>query len=308
MGTFFIICKFCCSVEKTVEKIEDACRFAGRLIEHGDAVEVLALRRIVGAQLTNLVKNTPKHNVTFSIEFRTDYNLFEKTMKVNMRNSYCSRINVQNDWEKKFLLQDVFGNFHTESTPEMKAVPEPISTVSGVSTNQQMVHTSMGCPSSISTSSPISLPTSMQSSFEGEPSFVIPPTSSPQNIPPPPPPVPLPPPGTVPIHGLTSIQEYNLQQLASLAEKVEMVGDTGVVGPSSNPSPTPSFTLADLFAGDLSSTSHAINNLQALAKLGNTLGNQGKKRNIKNFSEFAPVTPEPFHRPLESRLFQLNKL
>lgn len=56
-----------------------------------------------------------------------------------------------------------------------------------------------------------------------------------------------------------------------------MVGDTNVVGPSSNPSPTPPFTLADLFAGDLSSTSHAINNLQALAKLGNTLGNQGEK-------------------------------
>lgn len=180
------------------------------------------------------------------------------------------------------LLQEVFGKFHTESTLEVKTHPEPISTVSGVSTNQQIVHTtSMGCPSSISTSSPISLPTSMQSSFEGEPSYIIPPTSSPQNIPPPPPPVPLPP-GTVPIHGLTSIQEYNLQQLASLAEKVEMVGDTGVVGPSSNPSPTPSFTLADLFAGDLNSTSHAINNLQALAKLGNTLGNQGKKCNIKD--------------------------
>lgn len=176
-------------------------------------------------------------------------------------------------------MQEVFGKFHTESTPEVKAIPEPVST--GVTTNQQIVHTtSIGCPSSISTSSPISLPTSMQSSFEGEPSFVIPPTSSPQNIPPPPPPVSLPPPGAVPIHGLTSIQEYNLQQLASLAEKVEM-GDTGVVGPSSSPSPTPSFTLADLFAGDLSSTSHAINNLQALAKLGNTLGNQGKKRNYE---------------------------
>lgn len=180
-------------------------------------------------------------------------------------------------------MQEVFGKFRTESTPEVKTLPEPISTVSGVSTNQQMVHTtSMGCPSSISTSSPISLPTSMQSSFEGEPSFVIPPTSSPQNIPPPPPPVPLPP-GTVPIHGLTSIQEYNLQQLASLAEKVEMVGDTGVVGSSSNPSPTPSFSLVDLFTGDLSSTSHAINNLQALAKLGNTLGNQGKEHNLKKF-------------------------
>lgn len=142
-----------------------------------------------------------------------------------------------------------------------------------------MVHTSMGCQSSLSTSSPISLPASMQSSFEGEPSFVMPPTSSPQNIPPPPPPVPLPP--GPPIHGLTSIQEYNLQQLASLAEKVEMVGDAGVVGPSANPSPTPSFTLADLFSGDINSTNHAINNLQALAKLGNTLGNQGERSHLR---------------------------
>lgn len=134
----------------------------------------------------------------------------------------------------------------------------------------QLAHSSIGCPSSISTTSPISLPTSMQSSFEGEPSFTIPPSSSPQNVPPPPPPVTLSP---GPIHGLTSIQEYNLQQLASLAEKVEIVGDTGVVGSSSNPSPTPSFNLADLFAGD-----HAISNLQALAKLGNNLGNQGKPR------------------------------
>lgn len=74
------------SVEKTVEKIEDACRFTSRLLEHGDAVEILALRRVVGAQLMNLVKNTPKHNVTFSIEFQTDYNQFEKTVKVSMHN------------------------------------------------------------------------------------------------------------------------------------------------------------------------------------------------------------------------------
>lgn len=169
----------------------------------------------------------------------------------------------------------MFGKFHTESTPITKILPEIKSNMPGVSSTQQIVHTSISCPSTISTSSPISLPASMQSSFEGEPSFVIPPTSSPQNIPPPPPPVSLPP-GS--IHGLTSIQEYNLQQLASLAEKVEIVSDTGVIGPSSNPSPTPSFALADLFAGDLNSTNHAINNLQALAKLGNTLGSQGEDR------------------------------
>lgn len=83
----FCYLKFCCSVEKTAEKIEDACRFTSRLLEHGDAVEILALRRIVGAQLMNLIKNTPKHNVTFSIEFQTDYNQFEKTVEVNMHKS-----------------------------------------------------------------------------------------------------------------------------------------------------------------------------------------------------------------------------
>lgn len=139
---------------------------------------------------------------------------------------------------------------------------------------QQMNHQSTGCPSSISASSPISLPVSMQSSFEGDNTFVIPPAPSP-NIPPPPP-IPVSIPSGPTIHGLTSIQEYNLQQLASLAEKVDISGDPGIVGPSSNPSPTPSFTLADLFGSDLSSANHAINNLQALAKLGNTLGNQGK--------------------------------
>lgn len=66
-----------------MEKIDDACRFTSRLLEHGDAMEILALRRIVRSQLMNLIKNTPKH-VTFSIEFQTDYNQFEKTVKVNM--------------------------------------------------------------------------------------------------------------------------------------------------------------------------------------------------------------------------------
>lgn len=147
----------------------------------------------------------------------------------------------------------------------------------------------MGHPSSISTSSPT--PTSMLSSFEGEPAFLLPqPTSSPpQNVAvaagPPPPQSPLVAAlsGSQHHHHLTSIQEYNLQQLASLAEKqLEMAsgggGDPTVVVPSTNPSPTPSFTLADLF-GDLNSNSHAMNNLQALAKLG-TLGNQDVVGNV----------------------------
>lgn len=172
-----------------------------------------------------------------------------------------------------YFQQEAFGSFRTESTVSNAAV-ESAANVPG-SMAPQMAHSSIGCPSSISTTSPISLPTSMQSSFEGEPSFTVPPPSSPQNVPPPPPPVAISP---GPIHGFTSIQEYNLKQLASLAEKVDIVGDTSVVGSNSNPSPTPSFNIADLFTGD-----HAINNLQALAKLGNNLGNHG---NVYSFITF----------------------
>ncbi|XP_058791756.1 B-box type zinc finger protein ncl-1-like [Phymastichus coffea] len=235
------------SVEKTVEKIECACQFTNRLLEHGDAIEISSLRRVVINQLTELLKNMPKPNITCAIEFQTDYNTFERAIK------------------------ETFGKVCAENVSTVKSSNDVANNCSQRLPSQQNSHTSAGCPSSMSASSPISLPASMQSSFEGETSFVIPPASSP-NIPVPPPiPVSIPP-GSM--HGLTSIQEYNLQQLASLAEKVEITNDTGVVGPSSNPSPTPSFTLADLFTGDLSSNSHAINNLQALAKLGNTLGPQ----------------------------------
>lgn len=199
-------------------------------------------------------------------------------------------------------FQEAFGSFRTESTVTNAAL-ENAANVQGTMI-PQMAHSSIGCPSSISTTSPISLPTSMQSSFEGEPSFTVPPSSSPQNVPPPPPPVTISP---GPIHGLTSIQEYNLQQLASLAEKVDIVGDTGVVGSNSNPSPTPSFNIADLLTGD-----HAINNLQALAKLGNNLGNHGKHFDIHffkfQFIEFIQFVERTIYFSLSKIKYNSNKL
>ncbi|KAK0080316.1 hypothetical protein PV325_014163 [Microctonus aethiopoides] len=232
------------NIEKTVERIEDACRFTSRLLEHGDTTEILTLKRTVASHLINLINNTPKANIKFSIEFQTDYNRFDK------------------------VVNESFGKFKTESTPVINNSQDITTTIPAVTSHQ--IAPVPCSATTISTNSPISLPTSMQSSFEGESSFLIPPTSSPPNVPPPPPPVSLPP--GPPMHGLTSIQKYNLQQLASLAEKVEL-NDNNIVPPSANPSPTPSFTLADLLSGDLTS-SHAINNLQALAKLGNSLGNE----------------------------------
>lgn len=187
--------------------------------------------------------------------------------------------------------QATFGTFRTEpsSTPKETTPPPTLPGVQPLSLSGVLGAAGMGltngCSSTVTTtSSPVSLSTSMQSSFEGElssgvvPAFSLPPSVlGPTEVPPVPPSLP---PTT--LHGLTSIQEYNLQQLASLAEKDAASSPVVGVPPShpassSNPSPTPSFTLADLFSGDISSTSNALNNLQALAKLGSvSLNSQGK--------------------------------
>ena len=84
---------------------------------------------------------------------------------------------------------------------------------------------------------------------------------------------------------MTSIQEYNLQQLASLVGKSECQSTIGQqqqhhhqqqqqqppavrATPSPHAATTSPFTLADLLTGDMNVTSHAFTNLQALAKLG----------------------------------------
>lgn len=244
------------SVEKTMEKIDDACKFTSRLLEHGNTVEVLSLKQVAGAQLLYLINNTPKPDVSTAIEFDTDIKKFEAAVKAT------------------------FGSFRAEtvSTPKESTSPPTLPNVGSLKLNDIIVgniSTANGCASTVTTtSSPVSLPTSMQSSFEGElassvgPNFTIP--QGVLNSETPPATAPIPPNA---LHGLTSIQEYNLQQLASLAEKEPV--NSPVIGvtpshapPSSNPSPTPSFTLADLFSGDISSANNALNNLQALAKLG----------------------------------------
>nr|CAD7405060.1 unnamed protein product [Timema poppensis] len=246
----------CDSVEKVVEKMNHACKFTSRLLEHGNAPEVLALKKTVGAQLLYLINNTPKCNVNTAIHFDTDMSKFEDAVKAT------------------------FGSFRTEpvTTPK-ESSPAPVTPLvlngaANSSNNNSSANTTGRSSVMTTSSSPVSLSVSMQSSFEGDlaagvvsQGTALPPMLSPPEA------------GGVPtggapaLHGLTSIQEYNLQQLANLAAEKEGVG---VVG-AEEPSPAPSFTLADLFSGDMSSTSHALNNLQALAKLGNiSLNNQGQ--------------------------------
>lgn len=245
-------------VGKDISMLEDACKFTTRLLENGNIMEVMYLKKLVSTQLLNLINNTPKPEKIYSIEFESDFEKFEQSIK------------------------SVFGQFRTESTAQSTKGSSPVSIVASIPLSLNgtgNLNMTNGCASSLTNSSPISMPTSMQSSFDGDlqnnlPGFA---TLSHGVLSPDSPPV-----ATVAnsLQGFTSIAEYNLQQLASLAEKVDMVEPVvsmghshGAPNPSTAPSPTPSFTLADLFTGDITTANTAYHNLQALAKLGlNTSG------------------------------------
>lgn len=142
----------------------------------------------------------------------------------------------------KSNLQASFGYFlkpesqaaTATTTPQQESPPPP---------SLSLVTSGMACPPSSVTSSPVSMPSSFEGELGGMSSSLLP---------------------------LTTIQEYNLSALASLAT------ESTAAAPAA-PSPTPSFTLNDLLNGDISTSSHAMKNLEALVKLGNvTLSEQGK--------------------------------
>lgn len=73
-----------CSMEKTMDQLEEASQFAGRLLEHGNAAEVLSLRKVVGARLSALVSSIPAHELTVNLEFHTDFDKFDAALKVRV--------------------------------------------------------------------------------------------------------------------------------------------------------------------------------------------------------------------------------
>ena len=71
------------SIEKTGNRMGDACKFASRLVELGNAAEILTLKKVVGTQLMNLINNTPKPDVNVTLEFSTNLDNFSDAVKVN---------------------------------------------------------------------------------------------------------------------------------------------------------------------------------------------------------------------------------
>jgi tripartite motif-containing protein 2/3 len=219
----------------------------------------------------NLFHSTPKVDVNYSLEFVSKFDRFEK------------------------MSAELFGTLRTESTPPNTKESTPPPTLPGMppimvnkTNNSTMLLNGSSqsvLTSSVTASSPISLPTSMQSSFDGDmsslgcgggnagfmmtshhlmaapdsPSSQISNTIGSITAPPPVPQI---------APGLTSIAEYNLQQLANLAESDASTDITDSIlqtaGANASVPPPTAFTLNDLISGD----EHVLNNLQALAKLG----------------------------------------
>ncbi|KAJ8919370.1 hypothetical protein NQ315_016463 [Exocentrus adspersus] len=217
---------------KTIDNFEDACKYTSRLLENGTVPEMMYLRKVVTSRLLSLNSKSPKLENTFNIEFKSDFSNFEQ------------------------VVVEQFGKFTTESSNISKtSSPTPVIpdlaplVINGTCVAQATAMTN-GCavPPPVTTNgSPISMPTSMQSSFEGDLSnnlqnFTI--AQSP----------PVPHVNSTSLQGFSSIAEYNLAQLATLAETTNSA--------ATSPTPTP-FNLADLLTNDT-----AYKNLASLAKLG----------------------------------------
>ena len=64
------------TVDKTIEKIEHGCKLGERYIESGNDTHILTMEKYICKQLTMLVNNTPKLDVTVNIQFDSDINNF----------------------------------------------------------------------------------------------------------------------------------------------------------------------------------------------------------------------------------------
>ncbi|XP_013404938.1 B-box type zinc finger protein ncl-1 [Lingula anatina] len=69
------------NVEKTIEKIDDGCKFTERVLKYGNTIEILCMKRQITSQLLSLINNTPNPDISVKIEFETDAEKFEQAVK-----------------------------------------------------------------------------------------------------------------------------------------------------------------------------------------------------------------------------------
>ncbi|XP_058979022.1 brain tumor protein-like isoform X3 [Musca domestica] len=146
------------NIQNTMGKIDNTCKFTNRVLEQANAAEFLSMKKLIATQFINMINTTPKCDINYSLTFDTKPEKFEQ------------------------LAQETFGKFRTESTPPSPKESTPPPTLPGMPPNMMNGRVgsggngSMNCSnssqsqltSSVTASSPISLPTSMQSSFDGD--------------------------------------------------------------------------------------------------------------------------------------------
>ncbi|KAE8745672.1 hypothetical protein FOCC_FOCC007673 [Frankliniella occidentalis] len=267
-------------VEKTMDQVDDACNFTTRLLKQGNTVEIVSLRNVVSTQLRKILATSPEPEVNTSIEFVTDSSKFQAAVKATFGILKCNNmvdvvpplLNNHSESLSSIFPPPPPPSSNIQIVPQAVAAREessPSPTFSTVSSNGERIGTGRVPSAFISTtssalngyvspvtSSPVSSYDSEISQITGfgigtkteTPTAQSPPMSSTsQNA----------------NYGLTVIQEYNLTQLANLADKVDIDGHSNLSSNATSP-----MLLTDLLSGPIGHQNHALKNLQALAKLG----------------------------------------
>lgn len=223
-------------VDKTIQRIDCACNFASRLLRLGDGTEIVVLKKTVSSQFARLLEGAPDIDIDCSLEFVTNINKFEKVVDETF-GTFRTEATIAEEKKRaseSSAIISVASNCHSPAVsvtnaPVFDEYPIGMRRVTGMSNVNNMV----GVPVGMSGIGGVNNPSGMGvGNVNG-------------------------------VSGVSSMVEYNLQQLASIAEKDGQ--------PPPHASPAPSLTLAELLAQDLNSP-QAFNNLQALAKLGLNTG------------------------------------
>lgn len=246
-------------VDKTVQRIDCACKFVARLLRRGDGTEIVMLKKTVASQFARLLEGAPEFDVDYSLEFTTKIDKFEAISEESFGTfrTEATRAEERKRASESSAIVSVTSNSHSPAvsvtnTPVFDDFPlAGIRRVTGVTGVGTMVGVpGVGGVPTIGVPGVGSVPgvgvTNSNVLSGGVNINSVPGVG-----------------GVTGVPALPSMVEYNLQQLASIAEKD--------VPPPPHASPAPSFTLAELLAGELNSP-QAYNNLQALAKLGLNAG------------------------------------
>ena len=73
--------ELCHNVEKSMEKLEDGCKFTEHILNNGSGLQLLLMKKRISSYLISQINNAPNPEVNINIEFKTDASAFEEACK-----------------------------------------------------------------------------------------------------------------------------------------------------------------------------------------------------------------------------------